>query len=97
MIDWLHGAGDTLTLTIHAQPGARKSEVAGCHGGALKIRLAALPVDGRANTELIAFLAQRLGVVRSAIELKTGQGARQKLIVVHGVRAEEAVRRLLGP
>mgnify|MGYP000899870699 CR=1 FL=1 len=97
MIDWLHGAGDTITVTVHAQAGARKSEVAGCHGGALKIRLAALPVDGRANAELIAFLARRLGVVRSAIELRTGHGARRKLIVVRGVRADEAVMRLLGP
>ncbi|HNN47094.1 MAG TPA: DUF167 family protein, partial [Azospira sp.] len=46
---WLKRSGERLTLTLHIQPGAKKTEVAGEHGDALKIRLAAPPVDGKAN------------------------------------------------
>ena len=46
---WLHVCGGRITLTLHIQPGAKKSEIAGPHGDALKIRLAAPPVDGKAN------------------------------------------------
>jgi uncharacterized protein (TIGR00251 family) len=51
--------GETaIVLTLHVQPGARHTEVAGTHGESLKIRLAAPPIDGKANAELLAFLAQ---------------------------------------
>ena len=58
MSDWLRVAADgRIMLTLHIQPGARKTEFAGQHGDALKIRLAAPPVDGKANAALIAFVA----------------------------------------
>lgn len=69
---WLRGSGTALVLTLHIQPGARKTEIAGLHGEALKIRLAAPPVDGKANDRLIGFLAETLGVPRSNIELVAG-------------------------
>ncbi len=95
MVAWLREAGGALILTLHVQPGAKTSEVAGEHGEALKIRLAAPPVDGRANAALLAFVAQRLGLAKSAVLLKHGQSARRKVLLLSGVTAAEAIRRLL--
>ena len=80
--DWLRRGERQTTLTLHVQPGARKTEVAGIHGDALKIRLAAPPVDGKANAALIAFVAERLGVSKSAVSLKSGQTSRRKVLEV---------------
>jgi uncharacterized protein (TIGR00251 family) len=92
--DWLRVAADgRLTLTLHIQPGAKKTEVAGEHGDALKIRLAAPPVDGKANAALLAFIAERLGVPKSAVTLKSGQASRRKVVEVEGASVE-AVRLL---
>lgn len=94
MSDWLRVAADgRLTLTLHIQPGAKKTEVAGEHGDALKIRLAAPPVDGKANAALLAFIAERLGVSKSAVTLKSGQTSRRKVVEVEGASVE-AVRLL---
>ena len=76
------------TLSLHVQPGAKKSECAGLHGEALKIRLAAPPVDGKANEALLRFLAQRLAIPRQQISLKSGQTSRQKVIEIESVTAE---------
>ncbi|WP_170873095.1 DUF167 domain-containing protein [Azonexus hydrophilus] len=79
------GADGCVTLTLHIQPGARKTELAGLHGDALKIRLAAPPVDGKANAALIDFIADRLEIARSAVRLKSGQSSRRKVLEVSGV------------
>ena len=64
--DWLRIAADgRITLTLHIQPGAKKTEFAGLHGDALKIRLAAPPVDGKANEALIKFVADTLASCRN--------------------------------
>ncbi|MDT8364348.1 MAG: DUF167 domain-containing protein [Nitrosomonas sp.] len=72
-------AGD-LILQLHVQPGARQTEVAGMHGGALKIKLAAPPVDGKANQLLEKFLAKQFSVQRKQVTLISGAHARHKLI-----------------
>lgn len=78
-------AGDgSVVLTLHIQPGARKTEVAGLHGEALKIRLAAPPVDGKANAALLAFLAKVCGVSRSAVVLVSGETSRSKRVRIAG-------------
>ena len=82
---WLTADGAGVTLRLHIQPGAKKTEVAGLHGEALKIRLAAPPVDGKANACLIAFLADRLGVARSAISLVSGEASRAKRVRIGGI------------
>lgn len=85
MSDWFRqGADGRATLTLHIQPGAKKSEFAGMHGDALKIRLAAPPVDGKANDALVRFVAERLGLPRSAVTLKSGQTSRHKVLEVVG-------------
>ena len=81
-------AAGGATLSLHVQPGAKKSECAGLHGEALKIRLAAPPVDGKANEALLRFLAQRLAIPRQQINLKSGQTSRQKVIEIESVTAE---------
>jgi uncharacterized protein len=70
---------------VHAKPRARKSRILGWREGRLEVSLAAAPVDGAANAELIAVLAKALGVPKSAVALVHGQGGRTKLIEVHGL------------
>ena len=82
---WLREEAGALVLTLHIQPGARTSEVAGLHGEALKIRLAAPPVDGKANAALIEFLAQRLDIPRTRIDLISGTSSRHKRLRIHGL------------
>lgn len=88
------GRDGRLLLTLHIQPGAKKTEVCGLHGDALKIRLAAPPVDGKANAALLAFVADRLGLSKSAVSLKSGQTSRRKVVEVAEPPAD-AVQRLL--
>lgn len=63
-------------------PGARSTEAAGAHGDALRVRLAAPPVDGKANAELVRWAAGAFGVARSRIELLRGASGRTKLLAV---------------
>lgn len=85
MNDWLRVATDgRITLTLHIQPGAKMTEFAGLHGDALKIRLAAPPVDGKANEALIKFIADTLGLPKSAVTIKSGQTSRRKALEVIG-------------
>ncbi len=95
MSDWLRVAADgRITLTLHIQPGAKKTEFAGLHGDALKIRLAAPPVDGKANDALIKFVAETLKLPKSAVNLKSGQTSRRKVLEVSG-STREALARLV--
>jgi uncharacterized protein (TIGR00251 family) len=71
-------------LRLHVQPGARRSEIAGLHGDCLKIRLAAPPVEGKANAALVAFLADLLGLSKAAIQLRSGAASRRKTVRVEG-------------
>jgi uncharacterized protein (TIGR00251 family) len=93
-MSWLVADDHGVTLRLHIQPGAKKTEVVGMHGEALKIRLAAPPVDGKANACLIAFLAETLGVARSAVSLLSGDTSRAKRVHVSGVTAAVAKARL---
>jgi len=75
---------DAWTLKIHAQPGVRNNQVAGEHGGALKLKIAAPAVDNKANICLVGFVAELFGVAPRQVCLVRGETARQKTIVVHG-------------
>jgi uncharacterized protein (TIGR00251 family) len=74
------GADGSITLTIHAQPGAKKTEVTGVHGDCLKIRLAAPPLEGKANAELRRFLADTFGVPLRNVTLVRGEAGRRKTL-----------------
>jgi hypothetical protein len=90
-VSWLATTRDGVVLNLHIQPGAKKTEIVGRHGEALKIRLAAPPVDGKANACLLAFLAERLGLPRAQIELVSGETSRAKRVKVGaGAAASEA-------
>lgn len=94
MTAWLRAEGDGVMLSLHIQPGAKKTEVAGPHGEALKIRLAAPPVDGKANAALLAFIAAKVGAGRTAVELLSGETSRAKRVRIAGM-SEAAVRAAL--
>jgi hypothetical protein len=83
-----------VRIAVHVQPRARRTELVGRHGDSLKIRLAAPPVDGAANDALVRFLAERLGVPRSAVRIASGAGSRTKVVAVDGVSVAEAERSL---
>lgn len=84
MAEWIVEDGETIILTVHAQPGARRAGVVGVHGDALKIRLAAPPVDGKANAALIAFLAEAFSVPARQVALLSGHAARRKRVAITG-------------
>ncbi len=83
-----------VTLTVRVTPRARKNEIVGVAGDALKLKLAAPPVEGAANATLCAFLAEKLGVRKSAVTLIAGQTSRQKVVRVEGVTPDEVRARL---
>ena len=85
-------AARRLTVTLHVQPNARRSEIAGLHGDALKVRIAAPAVDNKANAELIDFLGETLSVPRSAIVIRHGATGRRKVVEITG--GPELVTRL---
>ncbi len=88
MSAWYRRSGDVITLTLHVQPGAKRTDVAGLHGEALKIRLAAPPIEGRANEALLKFIAESFGVPLRQVELKQGGQSRHKVIAVTGSKVE---------
>jgi uncharacterized protein len=79
---WYRRDGDTLALTLHVQPGAKRTEIAGLHGQALKIRLAVPPVEGRANKVLLKFIAELFDVPLRQVALQKGGKSRHKVILV---------------
>lgn len=85
---------DGVRLRVKVQPRAARTELAGVLGDALKVRVAAPPVDDAANEELRRFLAETLDVPRSAVTLVRGRASGHKVLVVSGLTAAEAARRL---
>lgn len=83
-------------LHVHIVPNARIDKVVGEHGAAIKIKLRAPAVEGKANSALISFLADELNVSQRAIVLEHGQKSRDKLVRIDGLTEEEVRRRLLG-
>lgn len=71
-----------LKLPIHATPGAKRTEAAGPHGHALRVRLGAPPVDGKANAALIAWAAEAFRVPKTRLELLHGAAGRQKVLAI---------------
>lgn len=86
-MSWYTRVGDAWELSIHVQPGAKQTAVAGLHGTSLKIRIQAPPVEGRANEALIGFLAGRLGVPKRDVRIVGGEHTRDKRVRVHASEA----------
>lgn len=89
---WCAAVHGGVTLHLHVQPGAAKTGVAGAHGDALKVRLAAPPVDGKANAALLEFLAKSFGVPRAAVTLVGGATSRRKRVSIAGASVDDALR-----
>jgi uncharacterized protein (TIGR00251 family) len=83
-----------VVIRLHVQPGAGRTAVAGRHGDALKLKVAAPPTGGKANDACVAFVAEIMGVDRSAVVVTHGESSRTKRVKVSGVEPDDA-RRLL--
>jgi uncharacterized protein (TIGR00251 family) len=79
--------GDDLVIDVRVQPRASRPGPAGLHGDRLRIRLSSPPVDGRANDELIALLAEAFGVPRARVTIEHGLSGREKRVRVRGAAA----------
>ena len=79
---WYREDAEGFIFSVRVVPRASRNEIVGLHGGALKVRVAAPPVEGAANDELVKFLAKQLGVPRSAVMLVSGTSSRNKTIRV---------------
>jgi uncharacterized protein (TIGR00251 family) len=91
MIDFKEEAG-ALTFAVRVVPRASRSESAGEHGGALKVRVAAPPVEGAANEELTRFLSKVFGVAARDVEVLSGHASKSKRVRVHGAKASDLLR-----
>jgi uncharacterized protein len=83
---------DSITFAVRVQPRASKSGVVGVLDGALKIRLAAPPVDGAANEELIRLLSKIFDAPRQRIAILSGQTSKNKIVRVSGISVEDVER-----
>lgn len=88
---WFRVHDGAFTLTLHVQPGAKRTEIIGMHGDALKIKLAAPPVEGKANDALLRYIADRFGVPVRNVELKQGGQSRHKVVAVTGSKVEPEI------
>ncbi len=79
----------TVLLSLHVQPKASKSRIVGLHDGCLKLAVASPPVEGKANREVVKFLATLLGVSGRDILLKSGAQSRKKRVIVSSLDAGE--------
>jgi uncharacterized protein len=78
-----------ILLRLRIVPRASRTEIAGIHGGMVRIRLAAVPVEGAANEALIRFLADRIAVPRSSVRVVSGQTSRSKVLAISGASLEQ--------
>jgi uncharacterized protein (TIGR00251 family) len=85
-----------VRFAAYIQPRASRTEVSGVHGDAVKIRVAAPPVEGAANDALVRFLAKRLRIAASSIRLVGGEHSRRKVVEVGGVGGEALLEALVG-
>ncbi len=91
MTSWLAGAPGDWRLRLAVQPGAPRTMVTGVHDGCLKLRVAAAPADGRANEEIVRWLACRLGVKRAQLRIVAGGSGRRKTIAIETALDAETI------
>ncbi|MFC7516083.1 DUF167 domain-containing protein [Herbaspirillum sp. GCM10030257] len=94
MKEWCAPMPGGVRITVQVQPNAKKSEVVGVHLDALKIRLQAQPIEGKANDALVKHLADTLGCPKNRVTITHGHTSRRKSVELVGVTPEE-VQRLL--
>ena len=82
-------ARGTVTFAVRVQPRASRDAIAGVMDGALKVRLTAPPVEGRANEALIDFLSSILKTSKSAVRIRSGEQSRSKRVEIFGVTRQQ--------
>lgn len=93
-MSWITDSKEGLIIQVHASPRASKTQIQGLHGDALKIRLQAPPVDGKANETLIEFLAESLNIPQRQISLLSGHTSRHKRLCLQGITASQVTHAL---
>jgi len=76
---------NSLNIQVQIQPGSSKDQIIGLHNGRLKIKISAPPIDGKANQNLIEFIAKALGVSKSKIEIVKGRTSKLKTLKISGI------------
>jgi uncharacterized protein len=94
---WCSAVTGGVRFAVHIMPNAKKSEVIGLHDDALKIRLQAQPIEGKANDALIRYVADRLGVSKTSVTITHGHTNKRKVLEVHAKLTVEAVQEALLP
>ena len=92
---WISAAPSGVRLELLVQPRAARTEVVAVIDRRLKIRLKAPPVDGAANRELVTFLAERLGISKSALHIARGRSGRRKTVLIEGLDPSQVEEVLL--
>ncbi len=91
---WIKTSKMGVLLDIHLTPKASRDENSGLHGDSLKVKIKAPPVDGKANTYLVRFIAEKLGISKSRVSLVRGETSREKTVLVRDL-PEQEIRRIL--
>jgi uncharacterized protein (TIGR00251 family) len=84
-----------VRIAVHIMPNAKKSEVIGLHDDALKIRLQALPIEGKANDALVRYIADRLDVPKTSVSITRGHSNKRKILEIRAPLSVEAVEKAL--
>jgi uncharacterized protein (TIGR00251 family) len=84
----------TVKIAVHVSPGAKRSAVTALKDGVWQVRIAASPVEGKANHKLVNYLSKELDVSRSSISILRGASGRNKLLAVTGLNCDEVAARL---
>jgi len=85
---------ETASVSVVVQPSASRNEVVGFEDGVLRVKIAAPPVKGKANRELVDFLSKRLRVSRGSITIEKGLTSRRKVVAIEGLSKDEVLRGL---
>lgn len=94
VMEWIKETAKGVILPVRAVPRASKNEIQGIHGDALKVRLQAPPVEGKANQALIRFLSDVLDISRSQLSIASGETGRNKSVLIVGVAKDDLINRL---
>jgi len=85
---------EQIRITVHVQPNANKNKVTGFRDGVLQVRIAAPPIKGKANQELVKFLSSLLGISKGNLSIERGMTGQKKTIVVRGLGQDQIFRLL---
>ena len=93
-MEWIRETQRGVLLPVRAVPRASKNEIQGVHGAALKVRLQAPPIEGKANAALIRFLSEALDIPRAQISIASGETGRNKAVLITGLSKTELIRKI---